>query len=134
MNDRSRLPITAISRFPEFVRDLLAPLGRVTMRCMFGKTGIFCDGVMFGMISEEIVYFRVDDQNEGNFEEARAFPPLNYKKRGSTIDLGFWRVPDRLFDEQEELVAWARNALAAAHRVAAKKDLPCQGKRSSRRV
>ena len=39
----------------------------------------------------------------------------------SLIDLSFWRAPDRLFDEHEELIAWARAALAAAHRVAAKR-------------
>ena len=35
--------------FAEFLRELLAPLGGVTMRRMFGKTGVFCDGVMLGM-------------------------------------------------------------------------------------
>ena len=40
---------------------------------------------------------------------------------GSTIDLAFWRVPERLFDEPDELLTWARAALAAAGRVAAKR-------------
>jgi len=39
----------------------------------------------------------------------------------SAIDLSFWRAPQRLFDEPDELVSWARAALAAAHRVAAKR-------------
>ena len=37
-----------------------------------------------------------------------SFPPLNYAKKGGTIDLSFWRAPERLFDEPDELVAWAR--------------------------
>jgi DNA transformation protein len=37
------------------------------------------------------------------------------------IDLSFWRVPERLFDEPDELIDWAKAALAAAHRVAAKR-------------
>lgn len=45
---------------------------------------------------------------------------LSYEKKGSTIDLSFWRAPERLFDEPDELVKWARAALAAARRVAAK--------------
>lgn len=48
--------------------------------------------------------------------------PLNYMKHGSAIDLSFWRAPDRLLDEPEELVRWAQEALAAAHRVAAKRE------------
>ena len=113
--------MVASDSFAEFLREQLAPLGRVTMRRMFGKTGVFCDGVMLGMVTENTLYFRVDDLNRETFKEAEAFPPLNYEKKGSTIDLAFWRVPERLFDEQDELVAWARAALAAAHRVAAKR-------------
>ena len=111
----------ASDSFAEFLRDLLAPLGRVTMRRMFGKTGVFCDGVMLGMVTDDTLYFRVDDHNRADFKEAESFPPLNYEKQGSAIDLSFWRAPNRLFDEPDELVTWARIALAAARRVAVKR-------------
>jgi DNA transformation protein len=113
--------MVASNTFAEFLREQLAPLGRVTMRRMFGKTGVFCDGVMFGMVTENTLYLRVDDLNRVTFKEAETFPPLNYEKRGNTIDLSFWRAPERLFDEPDELVAWARAALEAARRVAAKR-------------
>jgi DNA transformation protein len=112
--------MVASDGFAEFLREQLAPLGRLTLRRMFGKTGVFCDGVMLGMVTEDTLYFRVDEQNRAAFKEAEAFPPLNYEKQGRTIDLAFWRAPERLLDEPDELVAWARLALAAAHRVAAK--------------
>jgi DNA transformation protein len=105
----------------EFLREQLATLGRLTIRRMFGKTGVFCDGVMFGIMADNTLYFRVDDDNRAVFEEAQSFPPLNYEKKGSTIDLSFWRAPERLFDEPDELLSGARAALAAAHRVAAKR-------------
>jgi DNA transformation protein len=108
--------------FAEFLRERLAPLGRVTMRRMFGKTGVFCDGLMFAMVTDDTLYFRVDDHNRAAFKEAESFPPLNYGKKGRTIDLSFWRAPERLLDEPDELVMWARTALAAARRVAAKRE------------
>ena len=114
--------MVASGSFAEFLREQLAPLGRVTMRRMFGKTGVFCDGVMFGMVTDDTLYFRVDDHNRAEFKEAESFPPLNYEKKGAAIDLAFWRAPERLFDEPDELVAWARAALAAARRVAAKRE------------
>jgi DNA transformation protein and related proteins len=114
--------MVASDDFAEFLRDQLAPVGRITMRRMFGKTGVFCDGVMLGMVTENTLYFRVDDGNRATFKEAESFPPLNYEKKGETIDLAFWRAPERLFDEPEELIAWARAALAAARRVAAKRE------------
>jgi DNA transformation protein len=113
--------MVASDSFAAFLREQLAPLGHVTTRRMFGKTGVFCDGVMFAMVTENTLYFRVDDQNRVTFKEAEAFPPLNYAKKGCTIDLAFWRVPERLFEEPDEFAAWARAALAAAHRVAAKR-------------
>jgi DNA transformation protein and related proteins len=113
--------MVASESFAEFLRGRLAPLGRITMRRMFGKTGIFCDGFMFGMVRDNTLYFRVDDDNRGAFKEAQSFPPLNYEKKGCTIDLSFWRTPERLFDEPHELVTWARAALAAARWVAAKR-------------
>ena len=114
--------MVASDGFAEFLREQLTPLGRITMRRMFGKTGVFCDGVMLGMVAENTLYFRVDDHNRLVFKEAESFPPLNYRKKGATIDLSFWRVPERLFDEPDELLIWARAALAAARRVAAERE------------
>jgi DNA transformation protein and related proteins len=114
--------MVASDSFAEFLREQLAPLGRIAMRRMFGKTGVFYDGVMLGMVRDSTLYFRVDEDNRAAFKGAESFPPLNYEKKGDTIDLSFWRAPERLFDEPDELVAWARAALAAARRVAAKRE------------
>jgi DNA transformation protein len=111
--------MVASDGFAEFLREQLMPMGRITMRRMFGKTGVFCNGLMFAMVTGDTLYVRVDDLNKSVFREAGSTPPLNYEKRGRTIDLAFWRVPERLLDEPEELVMWARTALAAARRVAA---------------
>jgi DNA transformation protein and related proteins len=113
--------MVASDSFAEFLREELAPLGRVTLRRMFGKTGVFCGGVMFGMVTDNMLYLRVDDHNREAFQEAASSPPLSYEKKGAAIDLAFWRAPERLFDEPDELVTWARLAMAAARRVAAKR-------------
>src|SRR5437764_275589 len=124
--------MVASDSFAEFLREQLVPLGHVTMRRMFGKTGVFHDGVMLAMVRDNTLYFRVDDENRETFKEAAAFPPLNYEKKGGSIDLAFWRAPERLFDEPEELVAWARAALAAARRVAAKRGRTVQVRKPRR--
>jgi DNA transformation protein and related proteins len=125
--------MVASDSFAEFLREQLAPLGRITLRRMFGKSGVFCDGVMLGMVTDNMLYLRVDEHNRETFKEAAAHPPLNYAKGGNTIDLSFWRAPERLFDEPDELVAWAKAALAAARRVAAQRTrAPQQQKPKSR--
>jgi DNA transformation protein len=125
--------MVASDSFAEFLREQLAALGHVTTRRMFGKTGVFCDGLMLGMVRDDTLYFRVDGHNRVAFKEAEAFPPLNYEKGGASIDLAFWRAPERLFDEPDELVAWAREALGAARRVAAKREPTVRRRRSKPR-
>lgn len=122
--------MVASDGFAEFLRDQLAPLGHISLRRMFGKTGVFCDGFMLGMVRGNTLYFRVDDDNRAAFKEAESFPPLNYEKKGGTIDLSFWRAPERLFDEPDELLSWARAALAAAQRVAEKRERPGRKQKS----
>jgi DNA transformation protein and related proteins len=112
--------MVASDGFAEFVRDQFAPLGRITTRRMFGKTGVFCDGAMLAIVSDDTLYFRVDDGNREAFREAADSPPLNYAKGGKLIDLAYWQAPERLLDEPDELLEWAHAALAAARRVAAK--------------
>ena len=126
--------MVASDTFAEFLREQLAPLGRVTMRRMFGKTGVFCDGVIFGMVTDNMLYLRVDDHNRAVFKEAESFPPLSYEKKGSTIDLSVWRAPERLLDEPNEVVAWAREALAAACQVAVQRErtMPTRSKTSTK--
>jgi DNA transformation protein and related proteins len=124
----------ASAEFASSLEGQLAPLGYITTRRMFGKTGVFCEGVMFAMVNDDIVYFRVDDQNRATFAESESFPSLNYFKNGQTIDLSFWRAPDRLFDEDkenDELIDWSRAALAAAHRVAVKRGKKRKSSRST---
>ena len=113
--------MVASVEFTEFLKELLAPLGAVSVRRMFGKSGVFIEGVMLGMVRDNTLYLRVDALNQAFFQEAASSPPLNYEKRGEMIDLSFWRLPDRLLDEPDEFVAWARSALGAAHRVASKR-------------
>lgn len=114
--------VVASDGFTEFMREQLAPLGRITTRRMFGKTGVFCRGLMLGIVSDDTLYLRVDDQNRALFKEVETARPLRYVKKGVTIDLAYWPLPDRLLDEPDELLIWARAALAAARRVAARRE------------
>lgn len=46
----------------EFLCDALRPLGPVVARRMFSGAGLFCDGLMFGLIFQDAVYLKVDAQ------------------------------------------------------------------------
>ena len=114
--------MVASDSFADFLREQLAPVRPRSNAAYVRQDRRFLRGLMFGMVTDNMLYLRVDDHNRAAFKEAKSFPPLSYEKNGCTIDLSFWRAPERLFDEPDELVTWARVALAAARRVAAKRE------------
>jgi DNA transformation protein len=114
--------------FLAFVAEQLAPLGHVTTRRMFSGAGVYCDGVIFALILRGALYFRVDDVDRAAYV-AEGLEPFSYEARGRTVEIGsYWRVPERLFDDPDEMVAWARAALAAGRRAAAGKKPRRKGK------
>ena len=127
---------------PEFIRDLFAEFGPVTIRRMFSGAGIFRDGLMFGLIVRDVIYLKADEEDAADFEResCRPFTYTRGKNSGRPTQhaLPFWRLPERLYDDPEELAAWARKALAVAERkkaaarkpakhTAAKRKTPKQG-------
>lgn len=102
--------------FLQLLRDQLSGLGPVRVRRMFGGAGIYCDGVMFALVSDDTLYLKADDVNRTDFE-AESLGPFSYETRnGRTTIMSYWRAPEGLLDDPDELLTWARSALAAARR------------------
>ena len=105
---------------PDDIRELFAVFGRVSVRRMFGGAGIYAEDTIFALVHEGIIYLKADEQNAPAFDR-EALGPFTYVtrdgKRGVT---SYRRMPDRLYDDPDDLARWARDALAAARRRAAR--------------
>src|ERR1700712_3024965 len=102
----------------DFLIDLFADFGPVTIRRMFSGFGISADGTNFALALRSGLYFRADAQTIPRFE-AEGSKPFQYQTRTKTVTVAsYWELPARLFDDPEELSGWARAALAAAERAA----------------
>jgi DNA transformation protein len=112
----------AISQdFLDFLHDQLRGLGHITTRRMFSGAAIYCDGVVFALMLRDVLYFKVDDGNRGAYE-AEGLEPFIYQSRSKMVRMeAYRRVPERLFDDPDEMLAWARAALAAGRRASANK-------------
>ena len=105
----------------DFLIDLFADFGPVTIRRMFSGFGISADGTNFALALRAGLYFRADEQTIPQFE-AEGSKPFQYQTRAKTVTVNsYWQLPARLFDDSEDLSVWARAALAAAQRAALKK-------------
>src|SRR5216683_3297355 len=105
----------------DFLIDLFADFGPVTIRRMFSGFGISADGTNFALALRAGLYFRADEQSIPQFE-AEGSKPFSYQTRAKTVTVNsYWQLPARLFDDSEELADWAKTALAAAQRAALRK-------------
>ena len=105
----------------EFLIDLFADFGPVTIRKMFSGYGISADGINFALALRAGLFFRADEHTIPDYE-AEGSKPFQYQTRAKTVTvISYWQLPARLFDDSEELPQWARAALAAAQRAKVKK-------------
>ena len=101
---------------PDHIAELFSAFGRVAVRNMFGGAGIYADGVMFGLIVDDVIYLKADADTFVAFEREGCGPFTYDTKRGERALKSYWRMPDRLNDDPDELAEWAKAALAAARR------------------
>ena len=110
--------------FLDFLKDLMRGLGPITARRMFSGAGIYCDGIIFALLLRDTLHFKVDDANRAAYE-AEGMQPFTYQARGKPVRMeAYWRVPERLLDDPDEMLLWARDALAAGRPAAAGKKKP----------
>ena len=91
----------------DFLIDLFADFGPVTIRRMFSGFGISADGTNFALALRAGLYFRADDQTIPQFE-AEGSQPFQYQTRTKTVTVNsYWQLPARLFDDPRNWPGWA---------------------------
>jgi len=100
----------------EFLSELFAGFGPVTIRRMFSGFGISADGINFALMLRGALYLRADENSIPRFE-AEGSQCFQYETKGKLRTIAsYWRLPERLYDDPDEVTEWARTAHAAAIR------------------
>lgn len=105
---------------PEEIRELFSAFGPVSVRRMFGGAGIYAEGVMFALELGGEIFLKADAATIPALQ-AEGSAPFVYRAKGRRVVMSFWRLPDRLLDDPDDLANFARAALQVARRAAAKK-------------
>jgi DNA transformation protein len=100
--------------------ELLAPLGTVRAKRMFGGHGLYVDELFVALIAFERLYLKVDAQTRAAFERAGC-EPFVYEGKGKPITMSYWTVPAEAMESPALMQPWARQAIAAALRASAAK-------------
>ena len=104
-----------------FLEDLVAPFADVTVKRMFGGTGIFHRGLNFAAVMDDVLRLKADAQTIPDFEAENCGPWDYERKDGSVVTMNYYQVPERLFDDPEEFAEWARKAFDVAMRADSEK-------------
>lgn len=102
--------------YANYLADVLAPLGPIHWRAMFGGYGVYCGDLFFALAVDDVLYLKADAETRERFEQA-GLPPFTYLKQGQkSVSVSYYQAPDEIFDDEEALRLWGNLALAAALR------------------
>ena len=99
--------------FKEFVLDQLRVLTDVRAKAMFGAHGIYAGEKFFGILDEGRLFFKTDAATQNEYT-GRGMGPFTYEMKGKMMTIGYHEVPPEILEQPQELVIWARRAIALA--------------------
>jgi len=104
-----------VNEFVTFLSEVFEKFGAVQSRKMFGGYGVFHEGLMFGLVADDELYLKVDQQTLSDFE-AKGLSPFAYDKNGKTMNMSYYLAPEEIYDDPDEATIWANKAFEAALR------------------
>lgn len=113
-----------------YVADQLAAFGPVRVKKMFGGAGLYAGGLIFGIVADDVLYFRVDEHNRPPYVSKGMTPFKPYPDRRTVMP--YYEVPADVLETPDVLREWADAAVAAARRAARTRSARARRPRSGR--
>jgi DNA transformation protein len=111
------MPVSASYR--AWIEETLGRVEPVRGRGMFGGLGLYARERFFGLVDDDVLYFKVDDGTRADYD-ARAMPPFRpYGPEGPAM-AGYRQVPGDVLEDPDALEAWMQGALEVAERARAR--------------
>ena len=104
-----------VSEFVDYLSEVFEQFGAIRARRMFGGYGVYHQGLMFGLVADDVLYLKADEQSASLFQ-TRGLAPFEYTKNGTTTKISYYTAPDEIFDDREAATVWAARAYGAAVR------------------
>src|ERR1700722_1378608 len=111
----------------EALKAFFEPFGSVTVKRMFGGSGIYAEGLCFAIEADGEVFLKTDALSRADFLAADS-APFTYVAKGKSRPPSYWSLPAIAHDEADELRRWARMGLDAARRAAEARAKPRKAK------
>ena len=101
------------SEFIEILKETFEEFALIDVRKMFGGYGIYHDGIMFGLVENNILYLKADETTQKHFE-SRGLSQFQYNRAGKVVKMSYYMAPEEIYDDREKTAVWARRAYEVA--------------------
>jgi DNA transformation protein and related proteins len=99
----------------DYVMDQLSKTLTVSSGRFFGGVGLSTEGVQFAMVMKSTLYFVVNDSTRSQYA-AKGSECFSYATKKGRVSVNkYYQVPDDVLENQDELAAWAKQAIRIAH-------------------
>lgn len=105
--------------FQAFISEQLEGVPQVQFRRMFGGVGIYGEGYFFALIDDDTLFLKVSDATRSDFT-ARGMSPFSPSPDKPT-SMDYFEVPLEVLEDKDELLLWAKRAIAVAKTKPAKR-------------
>ncbi len=103
------------------LEDAMREVRGITAKAMFGGYGLYKNGVIFSILVEDELYFKVDDKNRAQFEKRKSSPFSYETKKGKRVAMSYWKLPADILEDPSQLSIWIDASVQATKRSTAKK-------------
>jgi len=98
----------ADSGFATYIlEEVLQDIPGINQRRMFGGYGLYKDGIIFGMIIDDKLYFKLTPKSKKLFENSNASPfTYTHNKSGKTVIMPYYEVPEEILEDKNTIYEW----------------------------
>lgn len=98
------------------INDLLRNISGVSSKAMFGGHGIYKDGVIFAIVVDNELYFKVDNSNRVEYERS-ASEQFIYQSKKGPVKMPYWKVPENVMENPNLAAQWAEQSVDASKKL-----------------
>jgi len=104
-----------VREFVDYLKEVFEQFGQIRARKMFGGYGIYHDGVMFGLVADDTLYLKADE-NTAPYFKSRGLGQFEYNKGGKIVKMSYYLAPEEILDNPDDATVWAKRAYEVAFR------------------
>lgn len=103
------------------LEEALVDVPGLSARPMFGAYGMYKDGIFFAIIEDDELFFKVNDETVQAYIERNSRQFSYPMKNGEISKMNYWKVPDEILEDREEVVTWIETSVQVARQNKLKK-------------